>query len=625
MTRWIPGDHDLHAQHPDLVARADPRGDRAGPFLRMTRLLAIMGSGETAPTMVKPHRQLFDRLGPAPAGRAARHPVRLPGQRRRHLGPGRRVLRGQRRPDRRGRSSCAGSTAPTRCAREAALARLAAGPLGVRRARAARPTPCGQWAGTDVPELLADKLAHGGCVVFASAAALTLGRYTVPVYEIYKVGADPVWADGLDLLGDWLGPDVAVIPHYDNAEGGNHDTRFCYLGERRLAMLEAQLPDDGWVLGVDEHTGCVFDLDAGTATVVGNGVVTVRRARRVGGGRQRRDASDRSAGRPGVREKRARRAPAPARRRRVRPSAAPTALHAEIRRLEAEFDARDGRPRRRRRGASRAGARRHAGGLVGRHHPVRRRRPGPGRRAAHGRPPGRAGPHRRPRPPRGGRRLRRRPAGGAGRRPGQDRRFGDADRVRDALAWLGVEVRDTPEGTEWRGALPTSTRYNVSAAPDRLSWPPVCGGCVLDREGSDLVNNTLLSGVAAVPGRVRPGCCPYNRAGSGITGRQRARPRAVTTGRPLKSTNWSGYSSTGGPFTSVSASWVQPTGQCGAGASYSSFWVGLDGDGTDTVEQTGSDVDCAGGVPDYYTWYEMYPAAPQLRNSGEARDHFTLR
>ena len=134
-----------------------------------------------------------------------------------------------------------------------------------------------QWAGTDVPDLLADKLAHGGCVVFASAAALTLGRYTVPVYEVYKVGADPVWADGLDLLGA-LGPDVAVIPHYDNAEGGNHDTRFCYLGERRLAVLESQLPDTGWVLGVDEHTGCVFDFDAGTATVVGNGVVTVRRA-----------------------------------------------------------------------------------------------------------------------------------------------------------------------------------------------------------------------------------------------------------------------------------------------------------------------------------------------------------
>jgi cyanophycinase-like exopeptidase len=134
-----------------------------------------------------------------------------------------------------------------------------------------------QWRQTDVPGLLADKLAHGGAVVFASAAALTLGRHTVPVYEIYKVGDEPAWLDGLNLLG-FLGPEVAVIPHYDNAEGGNHDTRFCYLGEERLARLESQMGPHGWVLGIDEHTGCVLDLDAGTATVVGNGTVTLRKS-----------------------------------------------------------------------------------------------------------------------------------------------------------------------------------------------------------------------------------------------------------------------------------------------------------------------------------------------------------
>jgi hypothetical protein len=67
-----------------------------------------------------------------------------------------------------------------------------------------------------------------------------------------------------------------VIPHYDNAEGGHHDTRFCYLGERRLVQMEALLPTDTWVLGVDEHTGLVIDLDAGRADVVGNGTVTIR-------------------------------------------------------------------------------------------------------------------------------------------------------------------------------------------------------------------------------------------------------------------------------------------------------------------------------------------------------------
>ena len=68
-----------------------------------------------------------------------------------------------------------------------------------------------------------------------------------------------------------------VVPHFDNAEGGTHDTRFCYMGERRLAVMEELLPPDAWVLGVDEHTALVFDLDEGDATVTGRGVVTVRR------------------------------------------------------------------------------------------------------------------------------------------------------------------------------------------------------------------------------------------------------------------------------------------------------------------------------------------------------------
>ncbi|MEM1333869.1 MAG: hypothetical protein AAGG08_10455, partial [Actinomycetota bacterium] len=98
---------------------------------------------------------------------------------------------------------------------------------------------------------------------------------TVPVYEIYKVGMDPWWETGLDLLAE-IGVHAAVIPHYDNAEGGNHDTRFCYLGERRLAMLEPELPEGAFVLGLDEHTGVILDLDDDTAEVVGKGGLTMR-------------------------------------------------------------------------------------------------------------------------------------------------------------------------------------------------------------------------------------------------------------------------------------------------------------------------------------------------------------
>ena len=75
------------------------------------------------------------------------------------------------------------------------------------------------------------------------------------------------------------------------------------------------------------------------------------------------------------------------------------------------------------------------------------------------------------------------------------------------------------------------------------------------------------------------------------------------------STNWSGYAATGSKFTSVSASWTEPTAKC-SGTAYSSFWVGLDGDTSNTVEQTGTDADCSGSTPQYYAWYEMYPKFP---------------
>lgn len=75
------------------------------------------------------------------------------------------------------------------------------------------------------------------------------------------------------------------------------------------------------------------------------------------------------------------------------------------------------------------------------------------------------------------------------------------------------------------------------------------------------------------------------------------------------STNWSGYAVTGSKFTSVSSSWTEPTATCSATA-YSSFWVGLDGDTSNTVEQTGTDADCSGKTPQYYAWYEMYPKFP---------------
>ncbi len=133
------------------------------------------------------------------------------------------------------------------------------------------------WEGTAVPDALADVLEPGsaGALVIASAAAVTLGRWALPVYEIYKVGEDPRWEPGLDLMFRLLGWTCAVVPHYDNREGGTHDTRYCYLGGRRLEQIEGEL-DGGFLLGVDEHTALVLDLDARTLSVNGRGGVTLR-------------------------------------------------------------------------------------------------------------------------------------------------------------------------------------------------------------------------------------------------------------------------------------------------------------------------------------------------------------
>ena len=76
------------------------------------------------------------------------------------------------------------------------------------------------------------------------------------------------------------------------------------------------------------------------------------------------------------------------------------------------------------------------------------------------------------------------------------------------------------------------------------------------------------------------------------------------------STNWAGYAATGSTYTSVTTTFTQPKVTCSSGDQYSSFWVGLDGYSSDSVEQTGTEADCDGRTAEYSAWYEMYPADP---------------
>jgi hypothetical protein len=238
------------------------------------RILAIMGSGETAPTMAKVHRALFERFDPGPVPAAILDtPYGF-----------------QENADE--LSSRTLEFFATTVGRPAAVASyrsrdvdavtLATAVARIREARYVMAGPGSpsyalrQWASGPVPAALWSKLADGGVLTMASAAALTVGIVTIPVYEVYKVGEEPRWLEGLDLLGRATGLRAAVVPHYDNAEGGTHDTRFCYMGERRLRTLEATLPGNAFILGVDSHTALVLDLERGVASVSGLGGATVR-------------------------------------------------------------------------------------------------------------------------------------------------------------------------------------------------------------------------------------------------------------------------------------------------------------------------------------------------------------
>jgi hypothetical protein len=236
----------------------------------MTRLLVIMGSGETTPTMIKPHRQIFDSL-PQPARavlldtpygfqlNADEISARTVGYFRQSVGRNVEVVSWRKEP-------------PPGLERERALTALRqanwifAGPGSPTYALR-------QWFGSELPSLMTS----ADALIFASAAALTLGSHTIPVYEIYKAGSEPRWEPGLNLFEQLTGVPAVVIPHYDNAEGGHHDTRYCYLGEPRLSCLERELPEGSVIVGVDEHTALICDLEAQTATVVGNGGLTLRR------------------------------------------------------------------------------------------------------------------------------------------------------------------------------------------------------------------------------------------------------------------------------------------------------------------------------------------------------------
>jgi hypothetical protein len=114
----------------------------------------------------------------------------------------------------------------------------------------------------------------GAPLVLASAAAIAASAQALPVYEIYKVGEDLGWKAGLNLLGPF-GRKVAIVPHWDNREGGSElDTSHSFMGQERFERLLGLLPSDVDIVGIDEHTALMLDFAAGMGVVFGRGGVS---------------------------------------------------------------------------------------------------------------------------------------------------------------------------------------------------------------------------------------------------------------------------------------------------------------------------------------------------------------
>lgn len=137
-------------------------------------------------------------------------------------------------------------------------------------------------------EMITARHRLGAALFLSSSATLAFGRYTMPVYEIYKVGQELHWQDGVDFFGRF-GLSLVVIPHWDNGDGGSElDTSHCYVGGERFNRLRALLPPGQTIVGIDEHTGLVIDSADAACHVMGLGGVTVLRD----DARRRYDAGD---------------------------------------------------------------------------------------------------------------------------------------------------------------------------------------------------------------------------------------------------------------------------------------------------------------------------------------------
>lgn len=125
--------------------------------------------------------------------------------------------------------------------------------------------------GTLLLTTIIDLVKKGSTLILASAATLACSLHCLPVYEIYKVGEDLHWVEGLNIYKD-LWQECSIIPHFNNREGGaDLDTSYCYVGAARFHKLQSLLPRALHFIGIDEHTCLILDRTTRQESVRGKG------------------------------------------------------------------------------------------------------------------------------------------------------------------------------------------------------------------------------------------------------------------------------------------------------------------------------------------------------------------
>lgn len=120
-------------------------------------------------------------------------------------------------------------------------------------------------------EKIKERIRKGASLSLSSAAVIAFSHFTLPVYEIYKVGTPLYWEKGLNIYAS-LFKQLTIIPHLNNKEGGiKTDTSYCFIGKERFFKLLRLLPQKETVWGIDEHTALIIDLKTKKLQVMGKG------------------------------------------------------------------------------------------------------------------------------------------------------------------------------------------------------------------------------------------------------------------------------------------------------------------------------------------------------------------